>query len=222
MKFTPFNVIIASFCVIALYKSGELAFDVLTLEVNAQSTTQQETTDNTDNKEIPAKEIDVVEKNKKTVDAKKKIVKGVEEPCLRGVMLDDMIEKRKQLEKTEIAIKEKTKLLSIAEKRIEEQLAKLTALKQELVEKAKLADAKVKSDGVQVLSIYEKMKPKKAAIIFNEMSPNAAAELLRNMRNDNSAQILANMDPKKAYYVTLALSNKINSDNKKASEFIKE
>lgn len=129
--------------------------------------------------------------------------------CITHPMLKSAKEYIAYLYQKEKEINEQARIVEIYDRRVREQLSKLKLIKEQVVEQAKLADAKVIKEGKRLISIYEKMKPKAAANIFNEMAPNVAAELLRNMKEDQSSSILAKMSPKMAYNVTLALTKGI-------------
>jgi flagellar motility protein MotE (MotC chaperone) len=136
------------------------------------------------------------------------------EICITGKLLQNALIKLNQVENREKELLKHQKLLEITDRRVREQVAKLKLMKEEIVESAKLADSSIRKESKRLISIYEKMKPKEAAIIFNEMSPNVAAELLRTMKEDQSSAILAKMEPKNAYNVTLALAQGIKQTEK--------
>ena len=129
--------------------------------------------------------------------------------CLTGPILDAARKRLEYLEKREKELAEQARLIEIADRRVREQVAKLTLVKDQIIEQAQLADSKIAKESKRLISIYEKMNPKAAAGIFNEMSPKVAAELLRSMKEDQSSAILAKMTPKAAYNVTLALAHGI-------------
>lgn len=50
--------------------------------------------------------------------------------------------------------------------------------------------------------LYEKMDPKKSAVIFEEMDPELVAEILGEMRSQISVEILSRLPPKKVRLLT--------------------
>ena len=76
------------------------------------------------------------------------------------------------------------------------------------------AAQQAQQEAMQLVSIYEKMKPKQAAQIFDQMPPEVGAGFVRRMRQTSSAQIMANMDPQKAYAISLLLAGRSSAVRK--------
>ena len=76
------------------------------------------------------------------------------------------------------------------------------------------AETAAEEEAMQLVSIYERMKPKQAAKIFDHMPPEVAAGFVRRMRQNSSAPILANMDAQKAYAISLLLAGRSSAVRK--------
>ncbi len=129
------------------------------------------------------------------------------ERCLTGALVASADEKLALLEKREQQVSERERLIEVSERRLNEQMARLEAVRKKVSETAGLAEQKMGKDRSKLIAIYEQMKPKEAAGIFNEMDTVVASELLRSMREQSSSGILAAMEPKKAYEVTIVMSS---------------
>jgi flagellar motility protein MotE (MotC chaperone) len=114
------------------------------------------------------------------------------------------------------ALAERAEALDRKEARLEqlrqELKAALTALQQE---RAKLAEARRVEDTAadvqlqRLVALYETMKPKAAAAIFQEMNVDVAARLLAKIQQEQASFILSSMEPRRAYALTVALSNEL-------------
>lgn len=112
------------------------------------------------------------------------------------------------LDQQEQALRQKrTSLLDLQEE-IEAQLASLSKAEDELSQTLKLAEQGAESDLVQLVSVYEAMKPKQAAILFETMAPEFAAGFLARMAPDRAAGVLAGMTPESAYIVSAILAGR--------------
>jgi flagellar motility protein MotE (MotC chaperone) len=54
----------------------------------------------------------------------------------------------------------------------------------------------------ELLPLYEKMQPQKAALVFSEMDKDLVVDLFRNLKKKQITQILENMNPKKSLEIT--------------------
>ncbi len=128
------------------------------------------------------------------------------QPCLDGAFLAAAREREQELEAMELEIASRRRELEVVEKRVASQLAELTRQQAALQAAFSRAETAAEEEAMQLVSIYERMKPKQAAQIFDQMPPEVASGFVRRMRNTNSALIMANMDPQKAYAVSLLLA----------------
>ena len=123
-------------------------------------------------------------------------------------LLQKLAERRASLDKRAAEQSQREVLLEAAEKRIDEKIAKLEALKKDigaLVDKQSAEDdARLKS----LVKIYETMKPHDAARIFEQLDMPVLLGVVERMKERNAAPILAALDPGKAKAVTLALAER--------------
>jgi flagellar motility protein MotE (MotC chaperone) len=123
-------------------------------------------------------------------------------------LLQQLAERRAELDKRAAALSQREILLQAAEKRVDEKIAKLAALEKgidEIVEKqSQETDQRTKS----LVKIYETMSPKDAARIFEQLDMGVLLAVLEHMKERNAAPILAAMDAAKARTVTQALAER--------------
>jgi flagellar motility protein MotE (MotC chaperone) len=123
-------------------------------------------------------------------------------------LLQKLSDRRAELDKRNAELSQREVLLQAAEKRIDDKIAKLTALEKNIggiVDKhSEEDDARIKS----LVKIYETMKPVDAARIFSQLDMPVLLGVLAHMKERNAAPILAAMDPSKAKAVTLALAER--------------
>lgn len=123
-------------------------------------------------------------------------------------LLQQLSERRAELDKRAAELSQREVLLQAAEKRIDEKIAKLETLKKDIggiVDKQNAEDeARLQS----LVKIYETMKPVDAARIFSQLDMPVLLGVLEHMKERNAAPILAAMDPGKAKAVTLALAER--------------
>jgi len=122
-------------------------------------------------------------------------------------ILKNLAIRRKKLEEWENEIKLKGEVLAITEERIETKIAELKELEGKLEkimqEYKNKEDEKIKN----LISIYEKMKPKDAAAIFTKMDINTLLLVASGMKNTKLALVMASMPPDMAKVLTVRLVN---------------
>lgn len=121
-------------------------------------------------------------------------------------VLQSLSKRREQLNQRERDLEQREKLLQAAEKKVDEKIVELDNLKKNLEE---LLDKqqKVQNERVmQLVKIYENMKPKDAASIFNEMQFDVLLEIIDKMSTRKVAPILAAMDPVRARDISARLA----------------
>jgi flagellar motility protein MotE (MotC chaperone) len=116
--------------------------------------------------------------------------------------------RRDALAQRERALDQREALLKAAEKRFEEKVADLDAVKLELqqmlAKNNQEEDARLRS----LVRIYESMKPKEAALIFDKLETNVLIGVVERMKENKVAPILASMQPDRARQVTDMLADK--------------
>jgi flagellar motility protein MotE (MotC chaperone) len=97
-------------------------------------------------------------------------------------------------------------LLKVTERRIQEKIEELTALRQEieglLGTQSKEEEARLQS----LVKIYSGMKPKDAAAIFDKLNMDILLQVVGRMSERKSAPIMAAMDTQKVQELTTLLA----------------
>lgn len=123
-------------------------------------------------------------------------------------ILQNLSERRKQIEKQERSLDMRSGLLKVTEQRIDTKIAEIKIIQATiagLIKKHnKQTDMKMKS----VVKIYENMKPKDAARIFEQLDMAILLDVVERMRETKTAPIMARMSPQKAKAVTVALAHR--------------
>jgi flagellar motility protein MotE (MotC chaperone) len=121
-------------------------------------------------------------------------------------LLQNLSNRRDELDHWDKNIEIKEEALSATEKRIDDKITQIDAMKKEVAELLaqynEKEDAKIKS----LVKIYENMKPADAARIFNEIEMPILLIVIDKMSEKKAAPILAAMDPKIAKQVTVHLA----------------
>ncbi|NOX41166.1 MAG: hypothetical protein GXP05_11845 [Alphaproteobacteria bacterium] len=104
------------------------------------------------------------------------------------------VDRLQALKVAELKIKQNTKALVAAEKRLAATLA--------------IADSAAEKDLLRLTTVYENMKPKNAIGLFGEMAPEFAAGFLGRMRPQSAALIMSSLSPEKAYQISLILAGR--------------
>jgi len=129
-------------------------------------------------------------------------------PSSELVVLQDLSERRKQQDKREVDLVQREALLQASEKRFQEKMNELTALRDEIKKLVDAANAKTNADTQRLVDIYEKMKPKDAAGIFDTTSMDVLLPIVTAMKETKLSPIMASMSPDKAKAITAALAQK--------------
>ncbi|HUT50241.1 MAG TPA: hypothetical protein VM325_12940 [Alphaproteobacteria bacterium] len=133
-------------------------------------------------------------------------------------VLQDLVRRRKVLDKRERAIALREGLLKAAEKRVEQKIGQLrtiqTAIKADLATTQKRRNARFN----KLIKIYSNMKSKDAARVFDEMPLAILLDLVGGMREATSAPILAAMNSAKARQVTAGLVARARRSRLKAAQ----
>lgn len=123
-----------------------------------------------------------------------------------GALMERLGDRRTELDSREQELEMRMALVEAAEKRINERTAVLQQLEARinaLVDQNKDAEeAQFKA----IISMYETMKPKEAALIFDELDLNTLLRVARAMNPRKMAPIMAKMEPTKAKDLTAAMA----------------
>ncbi len=132
-------------------------------------------------------------------------------------LLQQLAERRAELDRRAAELSQREVLLQAAEKRIDEKIQRLASLEKDIggiVDKQdQEEDARIKS----LVKIYETMKPQDAARIFEQLDMGVLLNVVEHMKERIAAPILAAMDPAKARSVTLALAERRDQRQKNAT-----
>lgn len=113
-----------------------------------------------------------------------------------------------RLREREAQIQNRMQALNVADQTITQKLAALTRAEAALEATLALADTAAEGDISRLTTVYETMKPKKAAALFEEMDPDFAAGFLARMRPDAAAGIMAGLTPQAAYTISVVLAGR--------------
>ncbi|MEE9281595.1 MAG: hypothetical protein V3V67_15595 [Myxococcota bacterium] len=96
--------------------------------------------------------------------------------------------------------------LRLLEKDLERRLAELSSLREELA--GVLASAEEKSDREleTLISFYQAMKPKKAAVLLEKLPAQLAADVLASMKTREAGKVLNVMKPERAVRISRLLA----------------
>jgi len=125
--------------------------------------------------------------------------------------LQQLSQRRIELDKRAAELSEREVLLQATEKRIDEKIAKLEALQSSIAGTVKQQNADDQARVQSLAHMYEQMKPEDAARVFDQLDVPVVIEMLSLMRELKAAPILAAMDPAKAKAVTIALTDVKNA-----------
>ena len=118
-----------------------------------------------------------------------------------------LLQKKKEaLDRRERSIKARESDLQAAEIRISEDLAKLEQLRNEMREAMQDLDAKQLEEVERLVSMFEKMRGKKAAAILEQADQAVAVEVLRRLRSKQAGETLSAMKPDVAADLAAILS----------------
>ena len=112
------------------------------------------------------------------------------------------------LDKREEALADRLSALNLAEQEIQKNLKARQSAEAKLAKTLSLADEAAEGDLARLTAVYENMKPKEAATLFEEMSPDFAAGFLGRMRPDAAAAVMAGLTAPAAYTISVILAGR--------------
>ena len=121
-------------------------------------------------------------------------------------VLESLLARRKQLDELEKQLQLREKLLQAAEKRVEERIGELKAIEAKIESSFGKREEERKAQMQNVVSMYENMKPKRAARIFDKLEMSVLIDVVKQMKTRKMAPILAAMDAKVAQRLTVELA----------------
>ncbi len=120
--------------------------------------------------------------------------------------LQDLRERRKQLDDRAAKLDEREALVSAAESRLTDRVQQLTSLQAKLEQLDKERHDRAETDWKGLVKTYESMKPHDAALIFNDLDNTIMVQMLDRMKEAKAAAILAAMTPERARAATMQLA----------------
>lgn len=123
-------------------------------------------------------------------------------------VLQSLSRRRDVLDRRESEIDMLETLLSAAEKRIDQKIAKLKKIEDTIQTSLKQYDEQEEAQMKSLVKIYESMKPKDAARIMQQLDMAVLLEVSERMREQKMAAILARMDSQMAKAITMELATR--------------
>jgi len=117
-----------------------------------------------------------------------------------------LAERSKLLDKRESEIATKEGLLEVSQKKLDQRIATLQALKDEIQSLLGQLDEQEEQQMQALTKLYNSMKPKAAAKIFTNLDEAVLLQVASRMKADTLAKVMAAMPPQKASALTAALA----------------
>ena len=123
-------------------------------------------------------------------------------------LLEALRDREAKVALREKQIEMRTKALSVADEEIQKRLVSLEQAEIALRKTLALAQTAAEDDLARLTAVYENMKPKDAAAVFEAMEPDFAAGFLARMRPDAAAAVMTGLAPEKAYSISVILAGR--------------
>ena len=124
-------------------------------------------------------------------------------------LLQQLAERREEIEKKNQEMTVRGAMLQAAEKRIDSKIGELRDLQKAIDVLVKKHDEQEEQRIQSLVKIYENMKPKDAARIFNDLPDDVLVPVARDMKSDQLALVLASMNAENAKALTIKLANRL-------------
>jgi flagellar motility protein MotE (MotC chaperone) len=137
------------------------------------------------------------------------LAKGPQPPVVSDsekALLQDLRQRRQDLEARETAVAGREAVLGASEKRLDARVAELQSLRRSLEDLEAARKQKQEAGWQGLVKVYEAMKPRDAATIFNDLSMPVLLQVLDRMKDAKAAPVMAAMTPEKAREVTSELA----------------
>ncbi len=112
------------------------------------------------------------------------------------------------LDERERKLDELASSLEFAKAQVRKNMQALAEAEKSLSEKLSISEKAAETDLARLTAVYENMKPKQAAALFDQMAPEFAAGFIGRMRADAAAQIMAGLKPETAYTISVILAGR--------------
>jgi flagellar motility protein MotE (MotC chaperone) len=123
-------------------------------------------------------------------------------------ILQRLASRREELEEWEKELEIKESILKITQEKIDQKINELRTLKNQVSASLEEYNAKESKKIESLVKIYENMKPKAAAKIFSRLDMGTLLSVTERMKEDKVALILAKMDPVLAKELTINFAQK--------------
>ncbi len=123
-------------------------------------------------------------------------------------ILQQLGERRAELERRGRELDMRENLLAAAEKRVEKKIAELKNIEAAVNALIRRQDDQENKRMASLVRIYEKMKPKDAARILERLDLGILVDVAGRMKEAKMAAILADMDPSQAKKLTMELATR--------------
>ena len=131
---------------------------------------------------------------------------GVQTCALPISVLQELRQRREELERRDATVAARESVLTAAEQKIGSRVEELRTLQSQLASVDAARQQKEQANWQSLVKLYEAMKPRDAAAIFNELAMPVLLPLIAHMKETKAAPILAAMSPDKARDVTSQLA----------------
>lgn len=132
-------------------------------------------------------------------------------------VMDSLSRRREQLDERSRQLDMREKVIAAAEKRVEQRIAELKEIEGRIETMFGQRDEKVEKQLVDLVKMYETMKPANAAAIFDTLEQDVLIDVIRRMKPAKASPILAAMKPDRAREITVELA-RIDALPKSADE----
>jgi flagellar motility protein MotE (MotC chaperone) len=120
-------------------------------------------------------------------------------------LLQRLSQRRNELESWSSDLSMREQLLKAAEMRIDNKVAELKKIQEEVKSSLKQHDAEQEEKLKSLVKIYETMKPKDAARIFEQLEMPILLDVIERMKERKAAPVIADMNPEKAKKLTIEM-----------------
>ncbi len=123
-------------------------------------------------------------------------------------LLQDLANRRGQLESKAQDIETRERLLMATEKRIDKKIERLKALETQIKDLVRVHEEREEKQIASLVRVYESMKPKDAARIFEKLDMPILLDVIQRMKDKKVALVMSEMNPEKAKSVTVELATR--------------
>jgi flagellar motility protein MotE (MotC chaperone) len=123
-------------------------------------------------------------------------------------LLQNLSQRRKEIDQREQEVKQREVLLAAAEKRLEGKIAELKDVQSQIEGLIRKYNAQEEAEIKRLVTIYESMKPKDAARIFDQLDLKILLGIIERMREAKSSPIIAQMTPERAKEITTQIAQR--------------